>query len=98
MAKMQMVRIYTAEGDLNINKIIKYLRDEMHIRGATVFRAVTGYGTSGEIHSANILYMSLDLPLILEFFDEKTKCIKVIDYLKTFMEPAHMLTWEIDVI
>lgn len=42
---------------------------EMHLAGATVTRAALGYGHSSHLHSAKILRLADDLPLIVEIVD-----------------------------
>lgn len=39
---------------------------EYGLAGATVLRGVEGFGASGHIHTAKILSLSIDLPLIIE--------------------------------
>ena len=68
--EMTMVRLYLTEGDKLLKSIMEYLHDEVKVRGVTVFRAMTGFGSTGAMHSADLLTMSLDLPLVVEFFDE----------------------------
>ncbi|QLH43530.1 MAG: DUF190 domain-containing protein [Coxiellaceae bacterium] len=60
-------RVYVTEGDKLLAIIMKYLHDEIHIKGVTVFRAITGFGKSGALHSSVLLTMSMDLPLVVEF-------------------------------
>jgi len=38
--------------------------------GATVLRGITGFGAASRIHTANILRLSLDLPVIVEVVDK----------------------------
>src|SRR5271155_465403 len=46
---------------------------EMHLAGATVTRGVMGFGKSSRLHTAKILRLSLDLPLIIEIVDSEEK-------------------------
>lgn len=97
--KIQIVRIYLAEDENKIIKsIISYLHDEKQIRGASVFRAISGYGQSGQIHSSDLLYLSLNLPIVIEFFDEPQKIATAIEHIKTLVHPKHIITWLADVI
>src|SRR6266566_4047516 len=65
-----MVRIYLTEGEHLLKQLMKKLHDEEKVRGVTVFRGISGFGRSGKMHSASLVDLSLDLPLVLEFFDE----------------------------
>ena len=46
---------------------------EMHLAGATVLRGPMGFGASSRIHTAKILRLSEDLPLVIEIVDEPAK-------------------------
>lgn len=46
---------------------------EMKLAGATVLRGIMGFGKNSRIHTANILTLSTDLPLIIEIIDEENK-------------------------
>jgi hypothetical protein len=39
---------------------------EMHLAGATVLRGPMGFGKSSRLHTAKILRLSMDLPLVIE--------------------------------
>jgi uncharacterized protein len=88
-----MVRIYLTESSHLFNKIIDYLKKEAKVRGVSVFRAVSGFGETGT-HSSSLLDLSLDLPLIIEFFDSKDKVNTALDYLNTFVKSEHIVMWE----
>ena len=62
-----MVRVYVTESSHLLNKIVDYLRREVKVRGVSVFRATGGFGESGA-HTSSLVDLSLDLPLIAEFF------------------------------
>ena len=46
---------------------------EMHLAGATVLRCPMGFGASSRLHTAKILRLSEDLPLIIEIVDTEDK-------------------------
>lgn len=89
-----MVRIYITEASHLLNKIVDYLKNDAKIRGISVFRAISGYGETGD-HTSSLLDLSLDLPLTLEFFDnDKDKIKRAIDHLGTIVKPEHIVFWE----
>lgn len=96
--KVIFVRVYLTEGDKLLNEIMDYLHNEIKVKGATVFRAITGFGKSGALHSTQILSMSFDLPMVLEFFDESDKVEKAVAHLKKILERCHMVTWSAECI
>ncbi len=44
---------------------------ERHLAGATVLRGPMGFGKSSLLHTAKILRLSLDLPLVIEIVDSE---------------------------
>ena len=53
--------------------MVKFLSEDLKVAGLTVLRGIEG-GTSGHgIHTASLLALSLDLPLVVEFYDEQSK-------------------------
>jgi PII-like signaling protein len=46
---------------------------EMHLAGATVLRGPMGFGHSSRLHTAKILRLSEDLPMIIEIVDQQEK-------------------------
>src|SRR5690349_17275540 len=46
---------------------------EQHLAGATVLRGPMGFGKSSRLHTAKILRLSMDLPLVIEIVDSEEK-------------------------
>ncbi len=46
---------------------------ELHLAGATVLRGPMGFGKSSVLHTAKILRLSMDLPLVIEIVDAEEK-------------------------
>jgi uncharacterized protein len=46
---------------------------ELHLAGATVLRGPMGFGKSSRLHTAKILRLSMDLPLVIEIVDTEEK-------------------------
>ena len=92
--QITMVNIYITEGDKLLNAIMQYLHDGIKVKGVTVFRAISGFGKSGAMHSSDLLTMSLDLPLIVEFFDETEKTQKAIQHLQSLVGESHIVSWQ----
>ena len=88
-----IVRIYITESSHLLNSIVKHLKQEVEIRGVSVFRAISGFGATGE-HTSTLIDISLDLPLTIEFFDaDQTKIKKALDYLSSVVKPQHVISW-----
>src|SRR5438477_4112783 len=46
---------------------------ENHLAGATVLRGPMGFGKSSRLHTAKILRLSMDLPIVIEIVDSNEK-------------------------
>jgi len=73
----QLLRIFIGESDKWHGKplyeaIILKAR-EMGIAGATMLRGLMGYGAASRIHTAKILRLSEDLPIVVEIVDGADK-------------------------
>jgi PII-like signaling protein len=88
-----MVRIYLTESEGLLKPILTKLHDEEKVRGVTVFRGISGFGASGTMHSASLLDLALDLPLVVEFFDEPAKVRAILSHLKTILPAGHVVSW-----
>lgn len=88
-----VVRIYITESSHTRDTIVSYLTKEAKIRGVSVFRAISGFGETGP-HSASLLDLSLNLPLVIEFFDHKEKVENALVYLNETIKPEHIIFWE----
>jgi len=90
-----VVRLYLHEGKEILNKILKELQG--NVRGVTVFRGIAGFGDHGELHTASLIDLSLDLPLVVEFFEESAKAEQLIEQLNKLEEVHHILSWTANV-
>lgn len=88
-----MVRIYLTETETLLKKLLAKLHDEEKVRGVTVFRGISGFGRSGVVHSSTLLDLSLDLPVVIEFFDEPAKVKRILVHLKDILQPGHVVSW-----
>ncbi len=88
-----MVRIYLTEAEKLTKMLLARLHDEEQVRGVTVFRGVSGFGRSGKMHSSGLLDLSLDLPVVIEFFDEPAKVKRILTHLKDMLPPGHVISW-----
>ena len=87
------VKIYITESSHMLNTIVNYLKNEAKIRGISVFRAISGFGDTGN-HTASLIDLSLDLPLSIEFFDSKDKIEPALEHLSGIIKHKHIVFWE----
>ncbi|HWO02459.1 MAG TPA: DUF190 domain-containing protein [Blastocatellia bacterium] len=73
----QLLRIFIGESDkwkgLPLYEAIILKAREMGIAGATMLRGLMGYGANSRIHTAKILRLSEDLPIVVELVDGREK-------------------------
>ena len=91
--KITIARIYVTEGQHVHEKIFERLHDEHKIKGVTMLRGVAGFGESGETHSSNLLDMSFDMPIVVEFFDEETKVKEALESLADLTSSCRVITF-----
>lgn len=91
--EVTVVRIYLNEGKAQLDNLLKRLHDWEKLKGVTVFRGIVGYGDSGDIHSAKLIDLGMDLPLVVEFFDTPEKVEAIMEHIHSTMKPGHMLSW-----
>lgn len=91
--KVTVARIYVTEGEGAHRRLFKRLHDEEKVRGVSVFRGISGFGRSGSVHSADLLDMSLDLPVVIEFFDTPERVRDVVERLSDLVAPGHVVTF-----
>ena len=92
-----MVRIFLTEADAQLKPLLKQLHDDEQVKGVTAFRGIAGFGASGQMHSSSLLDISLDLPQVIEFFDEQDKVAEILSELASSFEPGHVVSWSADV-
>ena len=72
-----LLRIYIGESDRwqhqPLYEAIVLKARELHLSGATVLRGPMGFGAASRIHTAKILRLSTDLPLVIEIVDTEEK-------------------------
>ncbi len=88
-----IVRVYLTETEKLLKTLLAKLHDEEKVRGVTVFRGVSGFGQSGVVHSATLLDLSLDLPMVIEFFDEPKKVARILSHLNSILPSGHVVSW-----
>jgi len=93
-ATVRMVRVYLLETNPLLKKVISYLHDDAKIRGLTVFRAVEGFGDSGN-HNSQFVDLSLDLPLVIEFFDNIATIENALETISQWLAPEHIVYWDV---
>jgi uncharacterized protein len=92
-----VVRVYLTESEKQLKVLLARLHDDERVRGVTVFRGISGFGRSGAVHSSTLLDLSLDLPVVIEFFDAPDKVRRILGHLKALLPPGHVVSWSAQV-
>ena len=84
-----LLRIFLGEDDRHAHKplyeAIVLKAREMHLAGATVLRGPMGYGHSSRLHTAKILRLSEDLPVVVEIVESEEKINEFLPVLDGMM-------------
>ncbi len=86
----QLLRIFIGESDQWHGKplyeaIILHAR-KMGIAGATMLRGMMGYGAASRIHTAKILRLSEDLPIVVEIVDSAEKITALLPSIEEMVQ------------
>jgi len=93
--ELTLVRIYMREAEYLLGKVIDFLHDDAKVRGVTVFRGIEGFSEDGTVRTVSLLNLSLDLPLIVEFYDETDKVEAIIAQLVDGMQLHHVISFPV---
>ncbi len=84
----KLLRVFIGEGDkyegIPLHEWIVRKAREEGLAGATVLRGLEGFGAHSELHTAKILRLSSDLPVVIEIVDTQEK----IEAFLPAIEPA----------
>lgn len=85
-----LLRIFLGEDDRHeghpLYEAIVLEAREHHLAGATVLRGPLGYGHSSRLHTAKILRLSDDLPIVIEIVDAEERIETFLPVLDGMMQ------------
>jgi PII-like signaling protein len=97
-----LLRIFIGEDDRDdghpLYESIVLKAREMDLAGATVLRGAMGFGHSSLLHTAKILRLSEDLPLIVEIVDSEEKINGFLPALETIMSSGLVTLEKVQVL
>jgi hypothetical protein len=96
------VSVYIGEADRHDGRplheaIVELLRRE-GCAGATVLRGIEGFGRASRIHSASILRLSQDLPVIIEWIDMPERVDRVLPLLEAAVQGGLVVVEDVRVV
>ncbi len=97
-----LLRIFVGEndrfGDGPLHEAIVLKAREMHLAGATVLRGPMGFGMSSRLHTAKMLRLSEDLPLIIEIVDSEENINMFLPKLEDMMSSGLVTLEKVQVL
>ena len=86
----KLLRIFMSENDRHEGRplyewIIRQA-DMQHLAGATVLRGLEGFGAHSHLHTAKVLRMSSDLPIIIEIADTEENINRFYSIIESVLE------------
>ncbi|MGA4642950.1 DUF190 domain-containing protein [Limisphaera sp. 4302-co] len=97
-----LLRIFVGESDRwehrPLYEAIVLKAREMHLAGATVLRGPMGFGKSSRLHTAKILRLSMDLPVVIEIVDGEEKIRDFLPVLEPMMQGGLVTLEKVKVI
>lgn len=97
----KLLRIFIGESDTHDGRplyeaIVETLRRE-GLAGATVLRGIEGFGKSSRLHTAHVLRLSDDLPIVIECVDASAKIEAILPALDAMIGDGLVTLERVDV-
>lgn len=84
-----LLRIFIGENDRwqgrPLYEAIVMKARELHLAGATVLRGPMGFGANSRLHTAKVLRLSEDLPIVIEIVDSQAKIDELLPHVEAMM-------------
>lgn len=71
---------------------------ELQLAGATVLRGPMGFGANSRLHTAKILRLSEDLPMVIEIVDSREKIDELMPHIDTMVTEGLVTLERVEVI
>lgn len=91
--EITIVRVYLSEGRDHYERLVNWLYEDNRVQGVTVFRAIEGFGEDRKMKTSSIMDLSLELPVVIEFFDTPEIIVDVLKELETMVKADHIVSW-----
>ena len=101
-SQAKRLRIYIGESDHWKHQSLYHAfvrkAKELDMAGASVYRGLMGYGANSRVHTASIVDLSSDLPILVEIIDSEEYIRKLLPYLDEMLEEGMVTIDDIEVI
>src|SRR5437773_1264539 len=97
----KQVRIFIGESDRWHHKpladaIVEMIRAE-GLAGATVSRGLAGFGANSRIHTAHVLRLSEDLPIVIDVIDRPDRIERILPRLDDMVQEGLVVVSDVEV-
>jgi PII-like signaling protein len=97
-----LMRIFIGESDQTpegpLYEVIVRKARELNLAGATVLRGVMGFGAQSRIHTAKLLRLSEDLPMVIEIVDTEENLNRLMPFLDEHVKEGLITLEKVQVI
>lgn len=97
-----LLRVFIGENDSHdgspLYEAIVLKARSLNFAGATVLRGIMGFGAASRIHTARILRLSEDLPMVIELVDVKEKIDEILPFLDEVVKEGLITLEKVQVI
>jgi hypothetical protein len=98
----KLLRVFIGESDKHGHKplyqaIVEMLREE-GLAGATVLRGIEGFGARSRLHTARILRLSEDLPVVIEVADRAERIEAVLPKLDEMVTEGMVTLERVEIV
>jgi PII-like signaling protein len=69
-----------------------------NLQGATVYKAVAGVGKHKELHTFDLLNLSIDIPIIIELIDKSSKIDSFLEENKKYLQDTFVVKSAVEVV
>ena len=101
-AEGYLLRIFIGEADRwhgrPLYEALVLKARELHLAGATVLRGPMGFGANSRLHTAKILQLSEDLPIVIEIVDSKAKIDELMPHIDAMVSEGLVTLEPVQVI
>lgn len=91
-ADSKLLRIFIGENDKldhrPLYEALLFAAKKQGLAGATVMRGIMAYGASTRVHTAKLIDISQDLPIVVEIVDHEEKINAFLNTVNDFMDKA----------
>lgn len=97
-----LMRIFIGEADRNGSRplyqaLVELFRREK-LAGATVLRGILGFGAKSHLHSAHLLQLSQDLPIVIEVVDTQENIDRVMPQIDRMVRDGLITMEKVQVV